>query len=112
MIVCQDSELLDNIIYPAGKFEISFGNATNFMRGEEDLNSIVDIRPIRVMIHGLSQQCHSTHKSEGINEILKDKLPIKLTIFETPVSKINQFFVYISLAQPFYLHYPHPRCTM
>ena len=60
------------------------------MGREFDTDPVVDIEPLGMMVHGLSEKGNLGHESEGLIEIFERFLSFKLSIFvQLPARKIS-----------------------
>lgn len=57
-----------NFIDEFGHFDISLGQSPTVMSRQRDLHLIVNIEPLRVMVHLLSLKSHAGHETKRLVE--------------------------------------------
>ena len=58
-----------------------------------NIHSVVNIGPLRMMVHGLRQQRYLTHEIKGFDKILEDEMAVKLVVVQAPVGEPVQFLL-------------------
>ena len=61
------------MVHEAGHLDIEFTQPTRVVRRERDIDTVVDIRPLRMMAVRLSVERDAVHESKSRVEILENK---------------------------------------
>lgn len=62
------------LVDEGGKSDVALGETATLVGAERDLNLVVDIEPLRMMVHLLRLQGHSGHEAKGLIEVFKEEL--------------------------------------
>ena len=60
-------QVLGSRIHECGQLDIASTQAVHIVRGERYLHLVVDIEPLRMVIHLLGQKCHPRHEAERLH---------------------------------------------
>ena len=65
-------------------------DAARVMRGEIDRNAIIYVLPFWMVTHFLDRQRGGSHEAEGVNEVGKPVLAVKLSVYNAPVRQFAE----------------------
>ena len=69
--VCKATRLSGNLIHGLGKLHVEVGQAAGIVGGECHVHRLVDIEPLRMVVHFFRDQRRARHEAEGLVEVLE-----------------------------------------
>ena len=64
-----------------GPAQIKLGQSAGIMRGEPDAHAVVDIEPLRMVVHALAHESHMCHEAESRGKVLELQFAFEGTAF-------------------------------
>src|SRR5690349_39254 len=71
----QEASASCQLVHLGGELDVELGHAAGVVGGQRHFDVLIDIEPLRMVIHLFSDQGRPGHEAEGLVEILEHELP-------------------------------------
>ena len=82
--------LAGDLIHFCCQRDIAFGDTARIVGRQVDDDRGVDVEPLRVVVHGFSDERGAGHEAERLIKIGKLKFPVELIVFDRPAGQLIQ----------------------
>ena len=91
------------------KIDIAHADATGVMGSQVNPNSVVDVKPLGMVLVGFGQLRDLGHEGERFYEILEGQLPLKLALHHGPMVQMSELLFELLRSQGLDAHQLCPR---